>query len=1244
MKILVIEDDQPTSDALMAVLTQYHYVVEVAVDGESGWSLLQMFAYDLILLDILLPKLDGISLCRKLRSQGMMTPILLLTAKDSGHDKAVGLDAGADDYVVKPFDAEELIARIRALLRRSGEMSQPILCWGDLHLDPSSCEVHYQNQNIPLTPKEYALLELFLRHPKRVFSCASILDHLWSYEEAPGEEAVRTHIKCLRQKLRKQGVSGDVIETVYGVGYRLRSPENLADPPRAAAHGLLESTEPDLRNDSGNQSGNGAIADVMFNQAQSNAQQTLTLIQQVWHQSRARVQQQVTVIEQAIAALESPNRLEVPSDLTSLIHQAIQEAHTLIGSLGIFGFFQGSDLARQIERRLKEALTTQKNIDLFPLWQSLRSLQELLQQPSPPQVPSNSDQLSPPIAPRLVFMTKDSPLAAALMGAELELNMQIDVIRYLNNTRSQLQRHLPDLLILDLDIQPDHQPSLQLLRDLRQKSPQLPIIVLTHQADLRERLQVVQSRAQAFLVKSPDLQTTCQELIQTIQQKRQLIEAGKSHILVVDDDPATLALLQNLLHPWELRVTALSDPQQFWQVLESSQPDLLILDVNMPDISGIELCQTVRNDPHWSELPILFLTASQDAGTINQVFNAGGDDFIAKPIVGSALITRVVNRLDRMKLLKRHADHQKLVTLKNSNLNLIQQQRQWLEKDLRSFQDRMTAILEIADDAIITINQDQTILTFNQGAERIFGYSAPEVIGKPLDTLLPDRFVQLHRQHVRNFGHTPDPSRRMGDRPEVWGRHKDGTEFPAEASIAKVEMAGQRTYMVILRDITQRKRVERIKNEFVSVVSHELRTPLTSIHGSLQLLARGLFPADSPEGQRLLTIAADSTDRLVRLINDILDIERMESGRIPMEFKACSIAAVITEAQNLMQPIANAAQVQLDFHSLDRDIYADRDRLLQILANLLSNAIKFSQPHSHVQLQVEQQNEQILWTIADQGRGIPAEQLSHIFEPFYQVDSSDSRNHDGTGLGLAICHSIVQQHGGKIWVESELGRGSRFFFTIPFPKLSLPPHHISLPQVDARPPLPELPSSADPAGFNPVPMPHPYPLWHPDEALLFHQLQAVLSHRTLQLRVLIVEPNPDWATALTTRFTHYQLHAFHARTGSEVIQLAQTIYPHLLVLDLDYPEVEGFAVVEWLQQHHQLRSLPLLLCSSQPLDPVDRDRLQLGLTECLRKPNFTHESFDTSVFEPWFKQQFEQVITPLLKSTSLQESSKVTTE
>ena len=222
MRILLVEDDERITDALAEDLTDQHYVVEVANDGQMGWEMLDAFTYDLILLDVMLPRVDGITLCRRLRQVGCPTPILMLTARDSILDRVSGLDAGADDYLVKPFDLQELSARIRALLRRGDATLPPVLEWGGLRLDPSSCEVWHNGEPLALSPKEYSLLELFLRNGRRVFSRAQILEHLWPYECAPEEATVKAHIRGLRQKLKVAGAPYDLIETVYGLGYRLK--------------------------------------------------------------------------------------------------------------------------------------------------------------------------------------------------------------------------------------------------------------------------------------------------------------------------------------------------------------------------------------------------------------------------------------------------------------------------------------------------------------------------------------------------------------------------------------------------------------------------------------------------------------------------------------------------------------------------------------------------------------------------------------------------------------------------------------------------------------------------------------------------------------------------------------------------------------------------------------------------------------------------------------------------------------
>ncbi|MDZ8237463.1 MAG: response regulator [Nostoc sp. ChiQUE01a] len=1132
MKILVVEDDEFNAYALTSVLTNQNYAVEVANDGDVAWDFIQTCNFDLILLDVMLPKLDGISLCRQIRSHGLQVPILLLTGRDSSHEKAIGLDAGADDYVVKPFDQEELVARVRALLRRGSVTLQPILERGNLRLDPSSCEVNYAGNLLPLTPKEYALLELFLRNSQRVFSCGMILEHLWSYEDTPQEEAVRTHIKGLRHKLKAAGAPSDFIETVYGIGYRLKLLEEGAGNGEQRGRGVGRAREAEeageefvtpnsseaKRPASANSTPNGTLR-ANKSAKPSNAvapqypipspqpqQQTLMAVAEIWQRFQKRVDEQVRMLEQAIAALNqnTPN-----PEFQSL---AAKEAHTLAGSLGTFGLSLGSKWARNIELLLSSSQTLNRSqINNLETWVKLlrREIEE-----------KNATVISAP-------------------------------------------------------------PTIQVLET-----------------------------ATTTPKNSSDTETK---------------------ILVVDDDPQIQALLQTLLSPWGFKAIALEDPRQFWETLQAVAPDLLILDLELPFTNGIELCQVVRNDPHWSELPIVFLTVHNDAEIVNQVFSVGADDFVSKPIIGPELVTRIVNRLERIKLRQRVAQKSKeagkakqentttpsssqspvanlqainelelrvaertaeLITV-NRQLQSQLDERQRTQEELRFSQARFARILDIADDAIISINGFQCITLFNQGAEKIFGYSAQEVIGQKLDLLLPQRFCEVHRQHVADFGESPNLARRMGERREIYGRRKDGTEFPAEASISKIDMVDEIFYTVILRDVTERKQIERMKDEFISVVSHELRTPLTSIHGSLGMLASGLLPTDSEQGKRLLQIATDSTERLVRLINDILDIERIESGKAKMEPEVCNMVDLITQAVNIMQPLADKAGVKLVISDVSGQVWADGDRIVQTLTNLLSNAIKFSSAESTIWLQVQQQGDEVLLTVKDNGRGIPTDKLESIFERFQQVDSSDSRNHEGTGLGLAICKSIMQQHGGRIWAESVLGEGSSFYVTLPLIRTSQNTNRNNQFNVDF---------------VNWVNKPF-------SENHLLESLRQVLAKSSKGVRVLIVEDDTDLAQLLITLFERHKIETFLAKTGREAIRLSQEVNPDFMILDLILPESDGFAVVDWLQQHNHLCNTPVLVYSARDLDESEHNRLRLGHTEFLTKGRVTTEEFEQRVME-----------------------------
>jgi signal transduction histidine kinase len=245
----------------------------------------------------------------------------------------------------------------------------------------------------------------------------------------------------------------------------------------------------------------------------------------------------------------------------------------------------------------------------------------------------------------------------------------------------------------------------------------------------------------------------------------------------------------------------------------------------------------------------------------------------------------------------------------------------------------------------------------------------------------------------------------------------------------------------VAQDISERYEIDRIKDEFIGIVSHELRTPMTAIQSSLMMLSSGAFAKKPEQAADMLRIAQTNTDRLVRLVNDILDLERLEAGEAELMLQPYPIADLIKAVIETLQPLAAQNQIQLVWHPHPATVYADPDAIIQTLTNLVSNAIKFSHPGGHVVLAAAINDEvshdchsdapQLQLSVTDQGRGIPANKLESIFNRFQQVDALDSRKKGGTGLGLAICKKIVAKHGGQIWAESVLGEGSTFFFTLP---------------------------------------------------------------------------------------------------------------------------------------------------------------------------------------------------------------------
>jgi PAS domain S-box-containing protein len=378
----------------------------------------------------------------------------------------------------------------------------------------------------------------------------------------------------------------------------------------------------------------------------------------------------------------------------------------------------------------------------------------------------------------------------------------------------------------------------------------------------------------------------------------------------------------------------------------------------------------------------------------------------------------------------------------------------------------------------------------------------------------------------------------------------DGSSFPVEFTLTPMQAQGSGTGSVLnFRDVSQRQALDRMKDEFVSTVSHELRTPLTSIRGSLGLLSTGLLGEVNEKAANLLRIAVNNSDRLVRLINDILDLERMESGRAPLSFRTCSLSELAQQAIEAVTPVADSASVKLVLRASAVEFVADPDRLQQVMTNLLSNAIKFSPPDSTVTVAIEQSDEGVSLSVGDEGRGIPADKLETIFDRFQQVDASDSRQKGGTGLGLAICRTIVDQHGGRIWAEQNPVRGSIFRMFLP----------------------------ADPQQARPEPLP-------------------TAERET----VLISTSDGETRTSLAASLRFHGYNVIEASTGRETLAHAQRQAPRAVLLDLTLPDMSGWEALRILKEEPATSDVPVIILSAHAISKSST--LGLGADGWLQVP------------------------------------------
>jgi PAS domain S-box-containing protein len=480
--------------------------------------------------------------------------------------------------------------------------------------------------------------------------------------------------------------------------------------------------------------------------------------------------------------------------------------------------------------------------------------------------------------------------------------------------------------------------------------------------------------------------------------------------------------------------------------------------------------------------------------------------------------------------------------------------------DGRELSVRNELILKAAGEGIVGTDSEGVVTFINPAGKRLTGYGPGELTGRrlhetihhtrPDGTPYPVAECPMHASLLDGAIHRCDH--------DVYWR-KDGTSFPVEyTSTPIVDGASIRGAVVVFHDISERRTVQRAKDEFTSVVSHELRTPLTSIRGSLGLLESGVLGVLPERAERMIQIAVQNTDRLVRLINDILDLERLDADATRLREGPCDAAQLIGRAAEAMLPTAVIADVTLAVDAAPAAFDADADGVIQTLTNLIGNALKFSPPGGTVQISLQRRDGDLLFSVRDHGRGIPDAQLESIFGRFAQVDSSDSRQSGGTGLGLAICRSIVEHHGGRIWATSVLGEGSTFSFTMP-----------------AAPDLAAGYPSRPGADRGTV-------LICDDNAAILEVTGTVLAERGYRVSL--------------------------AQSGEQAIERAIAERPDVILLDLVMPGLSGTQTVTALRAHPAIADIPIVVLSVLPRSR--EDIASYALADWIEKPAAPATMFD----------------------------------
>lgn len=963
--------------------------------------------------------------------------------------------------------------------------------------------------------------------------------------------------------------------------------------------------------------------------------------------------------------------------------------HSLVGSGGTYGAIAVSTIAKNIEEELKPVLNTAVETPLSPsLFQSsvdklLLQLEQAANQWMPTDIPYIKPVVKLPRGGNLIYLVEDDELLALDLLARLE-NAEYKVKHFfeLKDFELACEKDIPAVIIMDVIFHEGNIAGTEMIVRLQEKLKELPpVIFISVRDDLESRLAAARAGARRYFCKPIDTK----KLVQTLDGLTAKTTIKPYKVLLVDDDIDSLNYYAASLTSAGMEVKMLSTPTKGLEELTRFKPDIMVLDVYMPECSGPELAQVIRQDDAWALMPIMFLSVESDLKAQLAAMDLGGDDFLMKPVEANHLIAAITARVKRARRTNRlHNDLQdalreskfhtitmdkhvivcttdasgkinevndkfcdisgysrkELIGANNHLLNSgfhsnkfydemwsaissgevwsgifcnrnKKGKNYWTESTLVPFLDNngkpykfvsastdITSLVEIkqrfsfaiegAGDGIWDWNIPTGEVLFSKNYEGMLGFEKGELeptveiwssIVHPDDIERVQKHLQDYLNGVSNI-YSVEMRLRCKNKSYLW--------ILARGTVVTRSNEGEAIRMIgIHSDISSRKKMEqnliaarqdadnanKAKSEFLASMSHELRTPLNAILGFGQLLKMdNRSPLNQSQTESVDEIL-NGGKHLLGLINEVLDLSKIESGNIDLSIEKVLISDVLSQSLQMILPLAKQRCIEIKLYKHDMEIelsqllqqveavQADIVRLKQVLLNLLSNAVKYNCENGCITVSYTRSNDnQIRINVSDTGKGLSSAQQAQLFRPFCRLGAEQTEI-EGAGIGLVITKSIIELMGGKIGVESHVGKGSTFWI--------------------------ELPDNVEEAEQK-------------EDVIEITNIEQ--PKETSKKSVLYIEDNPANLRLVTQLMLRHNINLLTAAEPLKGLELASKHMPDLILLDINLPGINGFEVLQHLQNNDILKNIPVVAVSANAMPNDIEKGIEAGFDEYITKP------------------------------------------